>query len=670
MAQNILAKLAVQISANTAEFNSALKKSENHLRSFAKSANTLKNAFIGAFAFKGIQEISSAIIDVTAQFQKFEAVLTNGLGSRSAARVALNDITKFASTTPFEVSELTNAFIKWTNVGLKPTIEKLGQIGDVASSLGAGFEQTAEAFKDLAVGQTKRIEEIGIVATQTNGKIQLSFKGVNLQIDKSAQGVEKALSVYSQLPGVLGSSSAVSKTLTGQISNFKDNIDILAKSIGDRSSGLISSFLTFANDALGGLNDALNKNSDKLRTQQLELNVLVSSITNVNTSEAARKQLIQELNQKYPEFLRNLDAEKVSNEQLLTRMQDVNAQFLKKIALAAAEERLLEIQKKLNNAIDDEVEALKDKEELLRKNISYTPSGNPTRVTASLQNTLEIQNAETRIKNAKQEQLNLQDDLTEALTRYAGQALKATDLEFFRVESTAKTAENTAIATENLQKQLKVYNKISKIEKPILNLQLPEIEKKENKDPFGIKAFTESLKPGIEGLNNIQQKALNVRDIITKGNEDIKASFQQLAIDGIGLAAESLGKFFAGEKNIKFGRALIKMLADFMKMFGKQLLTMGTALVFTGDPILKSKGLRYLAAGAALIAGGAFASSKVAQRETREQEMASMAKNNTSFGTRQTGNNIEISGTLVGSGRDLVAIINNTNYDNKYRRGG
>jgi hypothetical protein len=31
---------------------------------------------------------------------------------------------------------------------------------------------------------------------------------------------------------------------------------------------------------------------------------------------------------------------------------------------------------------------------------------------------------------------------------------------------------------------------------------------------------------------------------------------------------------------------------------------------------------------------------------------------------------MEITGTLVGSGRDLVAVINQTNYDNKIRKGG
>ena len=33
-------------------------------------------------------------------------------------------------------------------------------------------------------------------------------------------------------------------------------------------------------------------------------------------------------------------------------------------------------------------------------------------------------------------------------------------------------------------------------------------------------------------------------------------------------------------------------------------------------------------------------------------------------------NKIEVTGTLTGSGRDLIAVINSTNYDNKYRRGG
>jgi hypothetical protein len=220
----------VIIDAQTAQFNKSLDHSSKQFQKFSSNVATIGRSLVAGF---GLIEIGRGVIDVTAEFEKFEAILTNTLGDSSKAQKALKDIREFAIATPFEVSEITAAYVRWANMGLTPTIARMQKLGDVASSLGAGFEQTAEAFKDLAVGQTKRIEEIGISAQQANGKIQLSFKGVNLEIEKNAEGVQKALDVYSQLNGVLGTSDAISKTLGGRISNLKDAWDNLLLTIGN-----------------------------------------------------------------------------------------------------------------------------------------------------------------------------------------------------------------------------------------------------------------------------------------------------------------------------------------------------------------------------------------------------------------------------------------------------
>ena len=207
----------------------------------------------------GIVEIGRQVIEVTSQFQKFEAILTNTLGSNSDAQYALQSIREFAVRTPFEVSELTAAYVRWANQGLTPTIDKMRMLGDVASSLGAGFEQTAEAFKDLAVGQTKRIEEIGISAEQANGKIKLSFRGVTIEVEKNAEGVQKALETYSQLNGVLGSTDAVSKTLGGQVSNLKDAWDNFLLTLGQSSGGVLSFVVTSLTSLLTTLSNLGNE---------------------------------------------------------------------------------------------------------------------------------------------------------------------------------------------------------------------------------------------------------------------------------------------------------------------------------------------------------------------------------------------------------------------------
>jgi hypothetical protein len=234
------------------KFNAELSKTNGILDSWGKKVTGM---FAGYFSFQIAKDIGKQMVDITAQFQRFGAILGNTLGSDSKAQKALEEIRKFAIATPFEVSEITAAYVRWANMGLDPTIEKMGKLGDVASSLGAGFEQTAEAFKDLMVGQTKRLEEIGISAEAIRGtnQLKLSFKGVTIEIEKNAAGVQKALDIYSQLNGVLGTSNIISKTLGGQISNLSDAWSNFLLSVGNSSSGAMSSIVVGLTNFLNGL---------------------------------------------------------------------------------------------------------------------------------------------------------------------------------------------------------------------------------------------------------------------------------------------------------------------------------------------------------------------------------------------------------------------------------
>lgn len=235
------------------KFQAELSKTNGILNTWGNQVKGIATTAIASFAFV---DVGKQMIEVTAQFQKFGAILGNTLGSDSQAQKALKEIRQFAIETPFEVAEVTAAYVRWANMGLTPTIDRMKKLGDIASSLGAGFEQTAEAFKDLMVGQTKRIEEIGISAQQSNGKIQLSFKGVNVEIEKNAEGVQKALDIYSQLNGVLGTSDAVAKTLGGRISALSDAWKNLLLTFGNESGSLMGSFIVDATNFLNIISHA------------------------------------------------------------------------------------------------------------------------------------------------------------------------------------------------------------------------------------------------------------------------------------------------------------------------------------------------------------------------------------------------------------------------------
>src|SRR5688500_14207537 len=106
----ILAEMAVRLSAQNADFQKKLSQSEKTLGSFQKTFTNVAKLAGGVFAASKLIQFGKEVFNVTAEFQKFEAVLTNTLGSNSAANAALRQITEFAAKTPFQVNELTGSF--------------------------------------------------------------------------------------------------------------------------------------------------------------------------------------------------------------------------------------------------------------------------------------------------------------------------------------------------------------------------------------------------------------------------------------------------------------------------------------------------------------------------------------------------------------------------------
>lgn len=113
--------------------------------------------------------------------------------------------------------------------------------------------------------------------------------------------------------------------------------------------------------ALGGLAAVMAANSLQVKEHktQLELekeglNSLVNAITRANISEDVRRGLIDELQMKYPNFLKNIDTEKVTNDELRKALSKVNSEYEQKIVNALREEELSNlIEKKVGYQKDE-----------------------------------------------------------------------------------------------------------------------------------------------------------------------------------------------------------------------------------------------------------------------------------------------------------------------------
>lgn len=247
-------KIEVEIGAKINEFNqkfnevnTKLDQSGKEFNKFEKISSSALSSLGAAFSVGAVLSFGKAIIDTTAQFQKMEAVLTNTLGSNSAAKVAMDQIVEFASKTPFQVDELTGAFVKLANRGFTPTIREMTALGDLASSTGKSFDQLAEATLDAMTGEFERLKEFGIKAKAEGDNVAFTFKGVTTEVEKTDSAIQSYILSLGETEGVSGSMAAISETVGGKISNLQDNFTQLQLTLGSSSSGLIAGVLDLAN---------------------------------------------------------------------------------------------------------------------------------------------------------------------------------------------------------------------------------------------------------------------------------------------------------------------------------------------------------------------------------------------------------------------------------------
>jgi len=262
--------IEIPIGAPLGQLDRDLKGAEKKLKGFTSSAETnLKGfsstassafksaglALAGAFSVGAFASFGKEVLAVTAEFEKFGAVLGNTLGSSALANLKLKEIEEFASRTPFSVQELTNSFVKLANQGFKPTGDEMRRLGDLAASTGKSFDQLAEAILDAQTGEFERLKEFGVRAQDAGDKVIFTFKGVQTTVDKSSEAIRNYVTSLGDAEGVSGSMAVISETLTGKISNLGDSWDQMLVSIGSNTSGVFSSVISIISEAVNSITE-------------------------------------------------------------------------------------------------------------------------------------------------------------------------------------------------------------------------------------------------------------------------------------------------------------------------------------------------------------------------------------------------------------------------------
>lgn len=263
MSEILKAELIADVSNFVRNLRQAASEGQRTAGLIDKATDSISNAFTsklsGVFSAAAVITFTKSVMDATAEYQKFDAVLSNTLGSKQLASIKLQEIATFAAQTPFGINELTASFVKLANAGFKPTSDEMRKLGDLASSTGKSFDQLAEAIIDAQTGEFERLKEFGVRAKDAGDSVVFTYKGVQTQVEKTSSSIRDYITALGAAEGTSGSMAKISETLGGKISNLGDTWDQMLISFGKNTEGVFSSAINLIGEAISRVTEYNNQ---------------------------------------------------------------------------------------------------------------------------------------------------------------------------------------------------------------------------------------------------------------------------------------------------------------------------------------------------------------------------------------------------------------------------
>ncbi len=235
----------------------------NQARSAAEvTSQAMVTSFAAASAAFGL--VGGAALKTSAEFEKFRTQLDTIEGSSSRAAASMDWITKFTKNTPFELKQVTDAFVQMKAFGLDPIAnDSLRVLGDTSAAMGRTLDQGVQALADAVTGEFERLKEFGIKARTVGNQVQFSYQqngqAMVATADKTSQDMIQATLLGIFNDKYAGGMDKLSQTWGGMTSNMSDSWTIFQKQIGDAGA------FDAAKGSLAIIMDEMNKNDTAVR---------------------------------------------------------------------------------------------------------------------------------------------------------------------------------------------------------------------------------------------------------------------------------------------------------------------------------------------------------------------------------------------------------------------
>lgn len=208
----------------------------------------------GIFAVSGVQDFVSKLYSVRGEFQQLEISFKTMLGSGEQANELLAQLAQTAASTPFDLQGIASSAKNMLAYGFAAdqVNETIVRLGNVAAGLSQPLGDIVYLYGSLrASGRVTNIDirqfaNRGIPIYEELAKVLgKSVSEINSLVSAGKVGfpdIEQAFQNMTNKGGKFYNlMQAQSESLTGQISNLQDNIDMMFNELGKASEGVLSS---------------------------------------------------------------------------------------------------------------------------------------------------------------------------------------------------------------------------------------------------------------------------------------------------------------------------------------------------------------------------------------------------------------------------------------------
>lgn len=265
-----MAGVKFDITGNANGFVTAARQAENAAKNMSKSVTNEGNALDDMFkklagrmatlaAGFTATELTKKIFNIRSEFQQLEVAFTTMLKSKEKADKLMMDAAEFAATTPFDLKQVAAGIRSNLAYGAsaETVIDEMRMLGDVAAGLSMPLNDLVYLYGTLRTsGRVATIDirqfagrgipiyeelakVLGVAKNEVAGLVTAGKVGF-ADIEQAFKNMTSAGGMFYNLM------ADQSKTLQGQWSNLKDNIEMMFNEIGQSTQGVMSDALSLA----------------------------------------------------------------------------------------------------------------------------------------------------------------------------------------------------------------------------------------------------------------------------------------------------------------------------------------------------------------------------------------------------------------------------------------